>query len=100
MQIDDFPAERRAPVAPPPQVIWPASVQGPELRSAFLGLRANEYAGNRVVRDVFLFIPEKQKRKKKKLLGAFNFSEGHTISEFLVFVILTQHQGYVPDNKQ
>lgn len=99
MQIDDFPAERRAPVSPPPQVIWPGSVQGRELRSAFLGLRANEYAGNRVVSAVFLFIPEKQKRKKK-LSRAFNFSEGHTISEFLVFVILAQHQGYVPDNKQ
>lgn len=66
MQIDDFTAERRAPVSPPLQVIWPGSVQGRQLRSAFLGLRANEYAGNRVVSTVFLFIPEKQKRKKKK----------------------------------
>lgn len=53
MQIYDFPAERRAPVSPPPQVIWPSSVQGRELRSAFLGLHANEYAANRVVSAIF-----------------------------------------------
>lgn len=50
--------------------------------------------------EPFFYLSQKNRKEKKKLLGAFNFSEGHTISEFLVFVILTQHQGYVPDNKQ
>lgn len=50
----------------------------------------------------FFYLSQKNRkeRKKKNLLRAFNFSEGHTISEFLVFVILAQRQGYVPDNKQ
>lgn len=49
----------------------------------------------------FFYLSQKnRKERKKNLLRAFNFSEGHTISEFLAFVILAQHQGYVPDNKQ
>lgn len=93
MQMYDFPAERRAPVSPPPPVLWPSGVQGRELCSPFLGLHANEGAASGVVSARLCFsLKSIAECEEKKILCAFNFSEGDTISEFLVCVILAQHQ--------